>query len=353
MGKTDDLILQVERTSDKNRAALQPLLEAMLARTTGAGPDRLQKFERAGMHHKLTRILAAALANPIPKQHEDTNEVDDEDEDDDPLVVLCSSIICNLSGPTARLPVTKTYPLPNGLQVVLREPDFADADVGWTTWPATRCLTEWLVSQPHLIRGKRIIEIGCGTAMAGIACALAGAEYVALTDYLPAIIKNTWVNLSLNGLAVKASQPADDQQQHANPDNLYTSNPDSPYETTPPATCSSHAHGTTDEVTRLKKLCHAFDLVVACECIYEESHCELVSRTLSFLLRNTPNAECYVATPAHEQRRPGVIRFEQCMSQLGFKLRLEVTTVEDRMWAKEERLYGRFICQRELQQIEH
>ena len=45
-------------------------------------------------------------------------------------------------------------------------------------WPGGAALAAYLLEQPDLVANKRVIDLGCGVAPAGIAASLAGAAYV-------------------------------------------------------------------------------------------------------------------------------------------------------------------------------
>jgi len=72
-------------------------------------------------------------------------------------------------------------------------------------WSAARlaawvCETRW---GGFDVRGQRVLELGCGTAAAGLACAALGAEEVWLTDNEPAALDLAQRNAELNGLAAR------------------------------------------------------------------------------------------------------------------------------------------------------
>ena len=52
-------------------------------------------------------------------------------------------------------------------------------------WPAARVLARFLLDQPDLVRGREVIEIGCGGAVASIAARKAGACKVTANDIDP------------------------------------------------------------------------------------------------------------------------------------------------------------------------
>ena len=49
-------------------------------------------------------------------------------------------------------------------------------------WPAGRALATRLSAEPDLVRGRRVLELGTGLGIAGIAAADAGARHVFLSD---------------------------------------------------------------------------------------------------------------------------------------------------------------------------
>mgnify|MGYP000055668275 FL=1 len=58
---------------------------------------------------------------------------------------------------------------------------------GAVVWPATHALCDYLISRPHMqaqLQGARVIELGAGHGLAGLAAAALGARSVCLTDRL-------------------------------------------------------------------------------------------------------------------------------------------------------------------------
>jgi predicted nicotinamide N-methyase len=67
-------------------------------------------------------------------------------------------------------------------------------------WPAGVVLAELVPSLP--LRGRRVIELGCGLGTAGLAAARAGA-HVTLTDEEPEALSLASANALRNGLSVQ------------------------------------------------------------------------------------------------------------------------------------------------------
>jgi predicted nicotinamide N-methyase len=73
-----------------------------------------------------------------------------------------------------------------------------DGSTGFMTWEAGRCLS-WFLSCMHDVRGKRILEIGCGTGVAGIVTSSMSepSEYI-FTDYHESTLRNAQENWKVN-----------------------------------------------------------------------------------------------------------------------------------------------------------
>jgi len=75
--------------------------------------------------------------------------------------------------------------------------EHGDAPVWMITWPAALALAEHLV-ETRSATGKRVLELGCGTAAPGIAAEHTGAQ-VLCTDYDPLALRLAAYNACLNG----------------------------------------------------------------------------------------------------------------------------------------------------------
>jgi len=77
--------------------------------------------------------------------------------------------------------------------------EHGDAPVWMITWPAALALAEQLALDEN-VAGRRVLELGCGTAAPGIAAERAGARVVS-TDYDPLALRMARHNARLNGCA--------------------------------------------------------------------------------------------------------------------------------------------------------
>jgi len=69
-------------------------------------------------------------------------------------------------------------------------------------WAAGRALAGYIGQHPECVRGKRVLDFGCGSGIAGLAAAKAGAEQVYLCDLDPVALQAAECNAALNHLTV-------------------------------------------------------------------------------------------------------------------------------------------------------
>lgn len=83
---------------------------------------------------------------------------------------------------------------------------------GGSVWHASVALSRYLLQNPEIVKGKNVIELGSGCGLAGIVCAILGANKVILTDLdvqMDCLQKNINLNsnLWLNRKDVVSCQP--------------------------------------------------------------------------------------------------------------------------------------------------
>lgn len=69
-------------------------------------------------------------------------------------------------------------------------------------WAAGRALASWLLEHPEVVRGKRVLDLGCGSGIAAIAAARAGASEVLIADLDPLALLAAEGNARLNGVSI-------------------------------------------------------------------------------------------------------------------------------------------------------
>jgi predicted nicotinamide N-methyase len=67
------------------------------------------------------------------------------------------------------------------------------------SWPGGQALARYLLDRPETVRGKSVLDLGCGNALAAIAAARAGAASVLANDIDPAAIEMARENTLENG----------------------------------------------------------------------------------------------------------------------------------------------------------
>lgn len=112
--------------------------------------------------------------------------------------------IARLGDEEDREEVFRIYELADGRRLPIRErQEFKE--VAEAIWPAGLFLAEWLIQNPDALRGKRILELGCGVGVTGVfLLKTTEPERLVLTDYsLPGLLFAR-ENLTLNGFGEDA-----------------------------------------------------------------------------------------------------------------------------------------------------
>ena len=117
--------------------------------------------------------------------------------------------------PSASLEVTRLPGAP-GIRLALLNGDYPQGELGpeevrrvmdnplyWVfCWASGQVLAEWILRQPGQVRGRRVLDFGCGSGVVAIAAALAGAREVIACDVDPVALQATQLNAALNGVAL-------------------------------------------------------------------------------------------------------------------------------------------------------
>jgi hypothetical protein len=92
--------------------------------------------------------------------------------------------------------------------MVLAIAEGSSGGFGARMWPSAKTIVDHIALQawPHDLRGKSVLELGCGVGMAGLAAGAVGAR-VLLTDRDAAVLERAEANLQLNASLVRPSLP--------------------------------------------------------------------------------------------------------------------------------------------------
>ncbi len=71
-------------------------------------------------------------------------------------------------------------------------------------WPAAVGLARWLAGHPEEVRGKHVLEAGCGLGLSAVTAARLGGK-VACFDYEPEAVRHVRRNLEANGVFAAAA----------------------------------------------------------------------------------------------------------------------------------------------------
>ncbi|MCR6660460.1 MAG: 50S ribosomal protein L11 methyltransferase [Asticcacaulis sp.] len=67
-------------------------------------------------------------------------------------------------------------------------------------WSGGQALARYVLEHPEIVRGRRVLDIACGSGLVGIAARLVGAESVLCNDIDPYTEAAVGLNASLNGV---------------------------------------------------------------------------------------------------------------------------------------------------------
>ncbi len=84
------------------------------------------------------------------------------------------------------------------LESLLEKPPF------WTfCWASGQALAGWILNNPHYVRGRRVLDFGCGSGVVAIAAKLAGAREAVAFDSDPDAVVAAEENSALNRVSIK------------------------------------------------------------------------------------------------------------------------------------------------------
>ena len=72
-------------------------------------------------------------------------------------------------------------------------------------WAAGQGLAQHILANPELVRGKRVLDCGCGSGLVGIAAAKAGARSVLCCDTDPLALIASQYNAERNGVDISVT----------------------------------------------------------------------------------------------------------------------------------------------------
>ncbi|CAG8570681.1 9490_t:CDS:2 [Racocetra fulgida] len=227
----------------------------------------------------LTRLIASPLEwIHVESQREEVVE----------RAAKCIAAAC---GPIIR---DWSFPAPPGnnkpISLKIRDSTLLDDDVGFKTWGAAYLLAKRCTSGQAMpldkIQSTFILEIGTGTGLVGLTCAMIGCLNVLLTDYHLNVLSNVAYNINLNQLQNVVKVEKLDWKDIAN--------------------------GVEPEFQQ------KFDIIVGADIVYEVAHANWIPKVIKKFMKK--GGTFYLMIPLRPTHTLEVELFERCMEEQGFIL---------------------------------
>ncbi|KAK5714394.1 Protein-lysine N-methyltransferase rrg1 [Elasticomyces elasticus] len=294
----DDLISQPSSWEATPRAGL-----------SGASTPlrRRRKVRSEGVPHYLTKIIASPLAWIA------------DDGEKERVWESAAQRMCERSGRMARGDLRRGFGIPlhaanvegvygqdreaeEMFEITLHEPAMTADSMGLKTWASSYLLAKRLSvlreKLPRMAQQARILELGAGTGLVGLAAAVILQRTVILTD-LPEILTNLERNVRDNAalLSTHAAKVETAILDWSHPEHL---TPNRKLQVVFPA--------------------HTFPLILAADAIYSSAHPELLVRAIGYHLCQTGDARVVVEIPIREGFAPEREEFRHRMGGLGLRV---------------------------------
>lgn len=201
-----------------------------------------------------------------------------------------------------------------------------DRDPYWTCiWPSSQVLASSVLTMPNLVEKKRVADFGAGLGLAGVGAGLAGAAEVVFLDREPLSLECSLLNAYMNGLHVCQNPPE-------------------------MAASFSHVRGETAsydtpvyaEVFDWNKDVqdpHGFDVIVACDVLYEARSIEAIARVMPELVKEE-GGTIILADPPN-RARANREKFIGLMKVSGFRVTEECTKMTKEVFQGDGHLDGK------------
>ncbi|MEB2845445.1 methyltransferase [Rhizobiales bacterium RZME27] len=104
--------------------------------------------------------------------------------------------------PARLLPEISLYTAHPGSRLSQLMDDAGEPPYWAYAWAGGTVLARYLLDQPEVMRGRRVLDLGCGSGVVGIAAAKAGAARVTASDIDAIALAATRLNASLNDVKI-------------------------------------------------------------------------------------------------------------------------------------------------------
>lgn len=248
----------------------------------------------------VTRYLTSIVSNPL-KWIQDA-EVKEE------IWNQASLRISERSGRTAMGALSRQFQIPStsgSFTLSIHEPALTGDDLGLKTWAASYMLSKRLhkfdLVKPNAGSRPRILELGSGTGLVGLAMAALGADAV-LTD-LPSIHENLARNAKDNTALI---------EQNGGSTRTGTLN------WMQPASCELYTAGIVEET--LDAASSKFPIILAADSLYSPEHPRMLVDTIAAWLSEDNGAQVITEFPYREAYLPEIRDFRERMERIGLQI---------------------------------
>lgn len=214
------------------------------------------------------------------------------------------------SGRTARGNLTRRFTIPTGdgsFDLSIHEPALTGDDLGLKTWAASYLLAKRLHLFQLVPQGQhnkpRVLELGSGTGLVGLAMAGLGADVV-LTD-LPSIYANLARNAETNTSVLEQRGGI-----------IRTGVLD----WTNPRSCTLFPKGVTDTNSDGEVLGEKFRLILAADSLYSPDHPQMLVDSIAAWLSEDASARVIVEFPYRDAYLPELANFRERMTLIGLHI---------------------------------
>ncbi|KAI9714551.1 MAG: hypothetical protein M1812_006356 [Candelaria pacifica] len=254
-----------------------------------------RQVEEVGIPQYLTTIVSSTL------------QWIEDDEMKEKIWELASARLSQRSGRTAMPAMSRTFGIPTTLSsvdIVLHEPSLTADNLGLKTWGSSYLLARrlHLLSFPGPLYGQRlrVLELGSGTGLVGIAAAAIGGATVHLTDLseiLPNLTRNVQENWGLitrnGGFATTAVLDWSDDGESPGPE---------------------------DVADRVSDHGGRFPVILAADPLYSPQHPQLFVQAIRRWLSRSKDARVVVELPLRDTYAPEIEEFRKTMRVSGLKV---------------------------------
>ena len=234
-----------------------------------------------GLTHYLTSFISSSLS-----------WIEDEDAREQ-IWVAASARISERSGRNAMSTMSRTFIIGDDIEITVCEPSLTGDNLGLKTWTSSLLLAKRLTSLREQIPSNelRVLELGAGTGLVGIAAACLWKAEVTLTD-LPEIVPNLQNNVEHNTDLIQSLG----------------------------GSASSRSLDWADTTNAPTTQHQQFPVVLAADPLYSPEHPRLLVDVVERWLQRTPEARFIVELPLRD-------RYDKERSELKDRLRQAQLTV--------------------------